>query len=229
MDCDSCSARKYSAVMRSSRAKMGILWQKPVCPWPPECPCFLFCTLCLLHGIRHGYCTGGHWTCGYTNIFGLCQTHCGRGSWGNHTDLSLSLEDSRCGCHCARRTSVGMSSSSPLPQQKRGLCKSNWRWLGRKKEGVRPDFTTKHLRLIPQLEVKIWGLLVYLLQLDYSRGTCWEAWSFGESFIWRVSYMLVCADLNAQVSTLCMHRSAHAHCELPLSQLGSGSCRSASL
>lgn len=153
MDCDSCSARKYGGVTSSSRTRMGNLWQKPVCPWPPW----------LLHGIHYGCCAGGRWTHGYTNIFGLHQTCCGRGSWGNHADLFLSRGDSRCGCHRARRTFVGMSSLLPFPQEKRGLCKPNQRWLGRRKEGVGPDFTTQHLRLIPQLEVKIRGLLAYPL------------------------------------------------------------------
>lgn len=74
--------------MRSCRTRIGNLWQEPVWSWQPEHSCFLFCTLWLLHGINHGYCTGGHWTHGYMNIFELHQALCERGYWGNQAVLS---------------------------------------------------------------------------------------------------------------------------------------------
>lgn len=166
MDCDSCCAWKSHGDMRSCRIRMGTLWQEPVCPWQPEHPCFLFCTLWLLHGINHGYCTGGHWTHEHMNIFELHQTLGERGYWGNYQVLSLFLREQQ------GRDVVLFSLSHRRKEAFSSPTKDNWE-RGRK---------VSVLLLPPNPWDSFlfdwkwkWSLLIYFLQLDYRREICWEA------------------------------------------------------
>lgn len=149
---------------------------------------------------HHGYWAGGHWTHGYTNVFGLHQTHCGKGSWGSHADLS----------------SVGLSSSSLTPPGEERALQDQAKMTGKEEGKCRSQFHHQTLEIDPSIgseNMRPSGLsLATLLQQGIMLGGIkfWKELYLESELCVRVCWLLMSCcwaslDLGAVDHCLCRH------------------------